>query len=302
MTSYPKKILNIQQQIQTYIDSGLILPSSDEVQDVLTRIGYYRLRGYSYYLYNNSTKKYVAGTKFTDIVSLYYFDMKLSHLIFSFLSEIEVSLRVRLTEALLCHNDALILMDPTVFHDKKLYWQNLGAISSEICRSNDVFINHNMNNHDGQVPIWASVEIMSFGTLSKLIKNLKPGSGSAYSKLAEYYKYKTPKGNLAVPSKVMFASWVHAVSVLRNMCAHNSRLYNRVITTTPDLISIDRTGPQPRFNGLYQVMLAMKYLRPNDSLWVDFVKEFNALVSEYSSVVDLARMNFTSDWAAHFAL
>ena len=76
MTSYPKKILSIEQQIQTYIDSGLILLSSDEVKDVLTRIGYYRLRGYSYHLYNNSTKKYVAGTKFTDLSSVSQFNLK----------------------------------------------------------------------------------------------------------------------------------------------------------------------------------------------------------------------------------
>ena len=49
-------------------------------------------------------------------------------------------------------------------------------------------IRHNFNKHEGQIPLWAAVEVMSFGTLSKTIKNLKTGEGTAYAKFAEFYK------------------------------------------------------------------------------------------------------------------
>ena len=49
----------------------------------------------------------------------------------------------------------------------------MSVISSEISRSNDVFMKHHFRKHDGAIPIWAIVEVVSFGTLSKLIKNLK---------------------------------------------------------------------------------------------------------------------------------
>lgn len=65
------------------------------------------------------------------------------------ISKIEVSLRVRLVEALLIHGDSLVLQDSSLFRDKKLYWQNMSTIASEIARSNDVFIKHNFDNHDG---------------------------------------------------------------------------------------------------------------------------------------------------------
>lgn len=205
-------------------------------------------------------------------------------------------------EALLIYRDPLILNDPVAFDDKKLYWQNLATVSSEIARSNDVFIKHSFDNHDGQIPLWAVVEVLSFGTLSKIIKNLKTGTGTAYSELAEAYKYKTPSGNMAKPKKKMLSSWVHAASILRNMCAHNSRIYNRSINTTPELVSTDRMNPQPRYNGLYQTALAMKYLRPSDKAWNDFVNDFTVLLTKYNAVVDLSRMNFPLDWAAHFSL
>ena len=100
-----------------------------------------------------------------------------------------------------------------------MYWQNMSAIASEIARSNDVFIKHNFDNHDGEVPVWAAVEVLSFGTLSKIIKNLKTGVESSYSILATNYQYISKKGN--------------------------------------------------QHNGLYQILLAMKYLSK-----VDLTKHF----------------------------
>ena len=122
------------------------------------------------------------------------------------ISKIEVALRVRLVEALLIHGEPLVLQDSSIFKEKKLYWQNMSTVASEIARSNDVFIKHNFDNHEGEVPVWAVVEVLSFGTLSKIIKNLKTGTGSSYSILAANYQYKSKKGNLVNPSQKMLAS------------------------------------------------------------------------------------------------
>ena len=55
------------------------------------------------------------------------------------ISKIEVALRVRLVEALLIHGEPLVLQDSSIFKEKKLYWQNMSTVASEIARSNDVF-------------------------------------------------------------------------------------------------------------------------------------------------------------------
>lgn len=302
MYQYPKKILTIAQQIQSYIDAGMIIDSQIDVENALNSIGYYRLRGYSFQLYDNSTKKYNPGTKFQDVLKLYQFDQKLSDMIFSMISKIEVALRVHLVEALLIHGDALILQDSSIFKEKKLYWQNMSSIALEIARSNDVFIKHNFDRHDGEVPVWAVVEVLSFGTLSKTIKNLKTGQGSAYTVLADNYKYTSLKGKLVKPSQQMFTSWVQSVAVLRNMCAHNSRLYNRTIHTMPEILDVDKTIPTPVHNGLYQILLAMKYLKSSEDEWRIFVDELDKLLQNNSGVVDLSAMNFPTDWKVHLGV
>lgn len=302
MNPYPKRILTIPQQLQTYTDAGMTISSVDEATAALTTVGYYRLRGYSFHLYDNASRQYRPGTDFSDILKLYHFDTELSRLLFSMATCIEVALRARLSDAMLTYNDALILTDPAVFSDKKLFWQNISSLSSQIARSNDVFIRHNFQNHDGEIPLWAAVEIMSFGTLSKTIKNLKTGRNSAYTVLAGYYRYLSPRGKLVKPSLQMLSSWIQSVSVLRNMCAHNSRIYNRTINTFPELLIIDQLNPRPPHNGLYQILLAMKYLRPTDEVWENFFTDLRNLFTKYSGSFDLNCMNFPSDWAAHLAL
>ena len=302
MYQYPKQILTIAQQVQSYIDAGMVITSRADVERTLKSVGYYRLRGYSFQLYDNSTKQYVPGTKFEDIFELYLFDQELSALIFAMISKIEVALRVRLAEALLTHGDALILQDSSIFKEKKLYWQNMSTVASEIARSNDVFIKHNFDNHDGEVPVWAAVEVLSFGTLSKIIKNLKTGTGSSYSILAANYQYKSKKGSLVNPSQKMLASWIQGVSVLRNICAHNSRIYNRTIHTTPEILDADKVMPLPVHNGLYQILLAMKYLRSSDEEWTVFVDDFDKLIQNNIGVVSLTAMNLPADWKAHLSV
>lgn len=302
MYQYPKQILTIAQQIQSYIDAEMVITSRADVEKALKSVGFYRLRGYSFHLYDNATKKYVPGTKFEDILKLYQFDQELSALVFSMISKIEVALRVRLVEALLIHGEPLVLQDSSIFKEKKLYWQNMSTVASEIARSNDVFIKHNFDNHDGEVPVWAAVEVLSFGTLSKIIKNLKTGSGSSYSILAANYQYKSKKGNLVNPSQKMLASWIQGVSVLRNMYSHNSRIYNRTIHTTPEILDADKVTPPPAHNGLYQILLAMKYLRSSDEDWTVFVDAFDKLIQNNIGVVSLTAMNLPADWKTHLSV
>ena len=299
MYQYPKKFLSITQMIQKLENAGMIINSSDEAENALTTIGYYRLKGYCFHLIDPVTQKYMAGTNFSDILKLYYFDSELSHLVFNYLSQIEVALKSRLVNAFQITQDSLILHDPSAFKDKQLYWRNQGTLASEISRSNDVFIEHNFNCHEGAIPIWASVEVMSFGTISKTIKNMKTGNNSAFSLLIQNYKFINANGNTVNPSKDMFTSWIQAASVMRNICAHNSRIYNRSISTRPQLISSDVITPQPQYNGLYQIILSMKYLRPSEESWISFISDLKQLLNKYSGFYDIHRLNFPTDWENH---
>ena len=86
------------------------------------------------------------------------------------------------------------------------------------------------------------------------------------------------------------------------MCAHNSRIYNRTIHTTPEILDVDKVVPSPAHNGLYQILLAMKYLRSSDEEWVTFVAAFDKLIQNNIDVVSLTAMNLSADWKAHLSV
>ena len=101
MRQYSKHILTISDQVQSYIDAGMTVDSTGDAEKALAQIGYYRLRGYCFQWYDNNTKKYQPGASFSDLLQLYTFDSKLSQLVFSFASQIEISLRARFIDAII---------------------------------------------------------------------------------------------------------------------------------------------------------------------------------------------------------
>ena len=302
MKAYPKAIHSTHDLIVDLQSKGMSIPDISLAEKAIEQIGYYRLRGYAFHFYDAKAGTFNLGTNFDNVLQLYYFNCELSSLLFAMSSKVEVALRARLCEALLTLGDPLIYLDPSFFKDKSIYWKNLSTLCSEINRSDEVFIKHNYINHDGQIPIWAAVEVMSFGNLSKFVSNLITGPTTPFSKLAKCYTYKSAKGKDVVPSLDMISSWIHSIVILRNMCAHNSRIYNRSMNKKPIILATDQQNPPPRYYGLYQILLSMKYLRPSKEEWNVFVTEYEALLNRYSAYVDLNKLHLPADWKSHLTI
>lgn len=302
MKKYPKKYLSIKEQIDTYNNSGLFIDPTLNVDELLSRVSYYRLRGYSYKFYDNHTKRYTHNTSLSKILKIYEFDRRLSMEVLNFIFEIEISLRSRVVKAFSVYQDPLILQDPSAFSNKREYWQNNAQICNDISRSGDVFIKHNYENHEGMVPVWATMEVISFGRLSKLIKTMKVGNGEAFGLLRKCYPYKSSKGNRTYPSKKTLSSWIQAIVILRNACAHCSRLYGKTFNGRPEILISDRVTPTPNSIKLYSLLLAMKYLRPNDDVWNSFYNNIKDLIKLFECDIELAEMGFPNDWDCHLSL
>ena len=86
------------------------------------------------------------------------------------------------------------------------------------------------------------------------------------------------------------------------MCFYNARIYNVTIHKTPELIDVDKLMPKPSHNGLYQILLVMKYLRPTDDEWILFVNKLDNLIQKNNNVVSLNAMNFPLDWKEHLSV
>lgn len=107
---------------------------------------------------------------------------------------------------------------------------------------------------------------------------------------------------MVTPSNRTLTSWIKSLVILRNTCAHNARIYNKPFNITPEIIKADKVIPQPSHSGLYELVLAMKYLRPDNSSWEDFSAGLKQLIREYTSYIKLSAINFPNDWENHLKL
>ena len=290
-----KSGLDFNGQIQHLQSRGLIIQDQAYALQVLEHVSFYRLRGYYIHWYDRATKKFHPGITFEAIVQLHQFDMELSSLILDISSHIEIALRSYLANELALYIDtngtlcghAMGYLDFSFFDDPNQFMENSGSIVREIQRSNEVFIAHNKSICQDNVPVWAAVEIMSFGTLSKLFssldRNVKLSITRKYYRRGSYCQW--------------VESWLHAITLIRNMCAHRSRLYNRMTVARPIVLFKDRS-PGIKPETIYAAFLAMHYLTeyiPN-CRWKDRLK---VLFSRYANVIDIRLLGFPADWEQH---
>lgn len=206
----------------------------------LERIGYYRLSGYWYpmrQIDRKSSKRekrairfdqFVDGSRLEDAIRLYIFDAKLRLLALDALERIELAVRVDIAH-LLGSYDTYAYKNPDCLHghfSKKLInkgiYKNktehqlwLEKYKQQLHRSRRApFVEHHKRSYDGELPIWAAVEVWDFGMLSKLFAGMKQKD---QNHIAQKY---------GVDSGRAFASWLRGLNFIRNISAHHSRLWN----------------------------------------------------------------------------
>lgn len=141
--------------------------------------------------------------------------------------------------------------------------------------------NFRENYEGGQLPMYALVEVFSFGTLSKFYKNMHNKDKKEIAKtFGVGYTY--------------IASWLESISYVRNICAHYGRLYNAKMSKSPMLYN-EYTQAGIGNNRVYGVLLCMKHLLKNDSHWNLFVDKIEMLFDKYQSV-QIKTMGFPDNW------
>ena len=165
----------------------------------------------------------------------------------------------------------------------KYHQSFIDDIEAEIRRnSKATFVKNFRGNYEGgQLPIYALVEVFSFGTLSKFYKNMKNSDKKVVAKFFGVgFTY--------------LESWLESISYVRNICAHYGRLYNAKLSKTPMLYK-EYSEIGIGNNRIFGVLLCLKQLLKNDSHWNIFVDKIEMLFEKYESV-DIKTMGFPENW------
>jgi len=137
----------------------------------LKHVGYYRLAGYWKIFQTNTTvHTFREGTHFEEVIEQYDFDRELRLLVYDGIERIEISFRTQMVDVICMSHGSFWFTDSKYAQDQRLFQDNLVKINEELDRSKEEFIKHHGLKY-GKVeypPAWKTMQVLSFGTLSKI--------------------------------------------------------------------------------------------------------------------------------------
>lgn len=280
-TTYPQQVALLQQR-------GMVIDNSEAAEFYLQHLNYYRLSAYWLpFEADHTTHYFKSGTHFDAVLDLYVFDRELRLLVLDAIERIEVSVRSQWAYQLAHHHGPHAHLDSSLAFKYSLWQANFDKLSDEVNRSDETFIKHLKTAYNEALPpVWAVCEVMSLGLLSRWYNNLKPMA--TRRAIASVY---------GVDEKVL-ESWLRHLSLVRNTCAHHSRLWNREFTITPllprskpnSLVEQFKNGSRKLYNTLVILLHCMDVIAPQHH-WRARLKNLITI-----NTIPVEAMDFPADW------
>lgn len=287
---YEKPPLTFEKQAELLLSRGLIADKSFLI-NCLKNVNYYRLSGYLY-PYRQSDDTFKEGTTLEEVWRHYTFDRRLRLIVMDAIERIEISVRTQLVYYLAHKTKAFGYIEPkelpklSAVEHRRL----LKTIQDESKRSRENFVGHFINKYGDchkYLPIWMTGEIVSLGVLFTMYRGLPD---IVKREMGQYY---------GIPDQVL-TSWLKTINVIRNICAHHSRLWNRVLGVKP---FIPRKNKYPQWHNpvsisqdrVFSVLTIFRYLLKIIAPQSNWNNRFSALLDEYPDISKW-NMGFPDNW------
>lgn len=176
-----------------------------------------------------------------------------------------------------------------MFKNADFYEGCLENVKKEVSRSNEVFIKEHAEKYTSPTlpPVWKTLEVVSFGTLSKLFCLFKDNR----------LKKQVAK-EFGLPQYTYLESWIRCITVLRNCCAHHARIWNRRFALKPQLperLPLLWITPTQKPIKLYHQLCALLYMEQTITPSTNLKNSIIKLLAEHPTM-DLHAMGFPNGW------
>lgn len=286
-----KPFKTIEEQITILQQRGLIIDDAQKAKRFLSNLNYYRLSAYTLTLRKNDM--FYNNVHFSDVMQIYNFDMELRSILMYLLESIEVSMRAYIGYFHGKHYGALGYYCSSAFENKEYFEKFKNDYSNAIKEygNKEVFVKHHNDAYEGNFPIWVLVELLTLGTLSRLFKNLP-----------REVRNEICKNNYGKIKDLYIGNWLQGCTILRNICAHRGRLFNRQIpfslrfsSKDKKLLTQNNDSINKINNKLFAYIVVMKKMVPDSEVWDTFIERLCNLIDKYP-FVRLDYYGFAKDW------
>lgn len=294
---YNKRALDHEEQLLLLKERGLGVEDERKALHLLRHISYYRLSGYWYPLLQEPKCEHYFkdNATFSTAFRLYCFDRELRQLVLGEIEKIEVAVRAQMINTLSLAFGPLWYTDSARFNNHKFRHDKIiQKLEDDFVNSQEEFILAFRKKYsDPYPPCWMIMEIASFGQISTLYSDMRGGKSKRI--IAKHFGL----------DDTTFASWLHCIVYLRNLCAHHSRFWNREFGVSPqipnrplkswlseDTIKAIRGANSGKSNNRAFYMLSiLLYFLQTVNPKSTFRQKFCSLTSKYQNI-DLAAMGF----------
>ena len=300
-----KEFKTLDEQITIMEYKGMIINDHEYAKEVLLRENYFFLNGYRHlFLKSETEKKFLPGTTFDELYSLFLFDRQFRNIIFKHLLLIENNIKSIISYQLskkygYKENDYL---KPKNFTSNPAKIRQVQDLIKKMKRQ--VRVNapqHTATSHYvsyyGYIPLWILVKVLSFGIVGELFSILKKEDQEG---IAAVY-------NLNVDT---LANYLPILSNYRNLCAHEDIVFeNRTQKVIDDTIYHSMLGiPKEDSEYIYGkndlfalVIMIKQLLKPNEfkDMMLEIKHaldnlEYNLKTISVNKVLD--KMGFPENW------
>lgn len=264
---------------------NLDVRNADRARHILSTVNYYRLTTYGKHMRREDNPElFVDGVTLDDLYDLYQFDMGLRHQILPVLEFFEVQLRAKISYHLAMTYGSTGYANAANF---RLDRQSQGSHKSlmnkfriEVDREDDLaFVRHHQSKYGGKFPVWAAVELFSFGMIAQL-----------YAILIEEDQWAISKQYRLSPEEL--SALIGASVDVRNICAHYGRLYNQVMDDR--VILLPKYAPYEN-DYVFPILLMLKVAAGGHRVYSDMIRGIRSLTQEFPKA-DLALCGFPDNW------
>lgn len=295
----------INEQVNILKDKGLIIEDELETKETLLRENYFFIMGYRHLFMRTGNKdKFISGTTFNEVYSLFEFDRNFRNIIFKNVLVIENQLKSVISYQLskkygYKEKEYLNPKNFTQDHDKIKRVHDLINKMKRQIRINATSHNatiHYINNY-GYIPLWVLVKVLSFGIVCELFTILKKED---QIEVAEIFNT-TPE---------ILQDILIILSNYRNLCAHEDIVFEhrteRVIPDTKyhENMNISKMDGEYIYgkNDLFAVIIIFKILLSKKNFRL-MMKEIEYEIELLDGRIDtieinrvLDRMGFPEDY------
>ena len=291
---YSKPFLSYEEQASLLECRGLIVQDRQFLLEKLSNIGYYRLSAYWYPFKKSDSDDFKENTNFDNIYRRYRFDRRFRILIFDALERVETAVKALIVRNFAENYGPFGYIDQNNFNnftqfDFNKFLQTINDAVEKAKRNQERFVVHFFAKYDEEsnLPLQMLSELITFGTMFTMLKHLHHPLQLSIAK------------EFGVSYSVL-EQWLFTLNYVRNVCAHNVRLWNRRLSLCPTIPSPKK---HPEWNGVqnnypFVILLVLRTLlhhcAPNTA-WKNRMEE---LFDEYSDL-PINCMGFPENWKDH---